>query len=115
MDHLRFKLLQAHNVALMRGQASQFDPSMPWDAVWEAAVTDDKFWENEFRINAMMLVTNGLPQSQVVDGDAEIAGHHTPMNTMPKQKSLNTQPAQTNPRQPGPGTNPEFCKLFQQG
>ena len=63
----------------------------------------------------MMLVTNGLPQSQVIDGDAEVSGHHMPTNTMPKQKSLNTTPAQTSPKQPGPGTKAEFCKLFQQG
>jgi hypothetical protein len=73
MDTLRIRLQTKHNACIAQGIPSSFDNARPWDSVWAAATMDKDFWEEEFKVHAMMIVTNATRSADVVENDAAIA------------------------------------------
>lgn len=66
MENLFYELSEKHAAAVIAGTPSDFDTDMPWDAVWKAAIGDRDFWEEEFTIDAGLVVNRHKSLSSVV-------------------------------------------------
>ena len=94
---------------------STFDPSSPWDQVWEKVVSNGEFWRQMFEVPAMLIRT-GSPQTSFVQGDAQISsGHQQPSGSAgPKQPKQPKTPQPSNLGQAIPGSQ-EVCRDFNNG
>ena len=94
MDRLRYQLLAKHNAALASGQPTSFDSTRPWDSVWQAAVEDKEFWNEEFERHAIMVVTNSIPLNATLGTDATVlpSTSATPAASSGQPKNPGAQP-----------------------
>ena len=66
MERIR-RTLQAEYDA---GQAPDFDPKRPWNAVWQRAVQDETFWREEVMEPSLLILTKVAGLNELVAGDA---------------------------------------------
>ena len=123
MERLHLKHQHRHNILVTAGRAAEstYDAAMPWDAIWEAAVEDDKFWKQEFENPALkyMLWTGKFkaPMTQILDGDAAIMrGQPASSNAPPSKPHQATRPQKpAAPNKPAATNKAELCKRFNSG
>ena len=66
-DRLRRRAETAHKEATLAGGTHPFDPARPWDHVFRAAVSDDKFWTDEVTTAAVLFISRCKSQAQLAD------------------------------------------------
>ena len=113
MDRLRYTLLAKHNAALTAGTPTTFDTARPWDSVWAKAATDHEFWEQEFRMHALMIVTSTMRIVDALGNDAPIENSGAASSAQQHLAQKPTaQPKQAAARQP---KNDAICRNFNAG
>ena len=70
---IRGQLVTSHNAAIISSQPSSFDSSRPWDAAFRECIKSPEskeWWDKEFNLNALLLITRTGQLSSMIDGDA---------------------------------------------
>lgn len=104
METIHHQHLLDHNNAVTAGTPSNYNATMPWDAVWSEATKDPEWWKTEFEMPAMKIKFERAPPSRVL-ADAELS-------VRPVSNQRPTQPAKPKPKAKAKA---EACRDFNSG
>jgi hypothetical protein len=78
MERMRRQGAKLHSAGSGYTSTHKFDPARPWDWALRETIHDSSFWRKEMEEPAILVLAKAGRLSQMVDGDAPVAGSGSP-------------------------------------